>query len=70
MKQLKRFCSQTEFVFKQVTIKGIVGDHKSRNAPGLDDISFRNHTCDQDHVIIHSTGMSTKELGLKFRLES
>ena len=65
MKQLKRFCSQTEFVFKQVKIKGIVGDHKSRNAPGLDDISFRNHTCDQD-----STGMSTKRLGLKFRLES
>jgi hypothetical protein len=44
--------------FQQVIITGTVGDHELRHAPGFDDISFRNQTCNED-----STGMSIRLLG-------
>ena len=32
---------------KQVIVTGTVGDYISRHAPGFDDISFSNNTCDE-----------------------
>ena len=33
---------------KQVVITGSVGDRETWHAPGLDDITFCNQTCDQE----------------------